>query len=70
MPYRVTVRSLQGETTIELSDGATAADVREVAGLAEGSVLRQNGSALADGEQVESDSPIVASPPEAKHGLH
>jgi len=67
----VIVRGLAGESQFDLDNGdVTVEDVRQVASIAEGMVLRLNGQTVQDeaGTPVEDQSVLVAAAPEAKHG--
>ena len=69
MSIEVIVRSLNGEVKVELPDGATAEQVREAANLAQGVNLRSGGESLSDSTPVTNGQTLVATPPEAKHGV-
>lgn len=67
----VIVRGLAGEAQYDFENGdVTAEDVRNVANIAEGMVLRLNGQTVQDESStpVEDQSVLVAAAPEAKHG--
>lgn len=67
----VSVRGLGGSKSLTLDgENITAEDVRIAAEVAEGLVLRTNGSTITDlaNTPVENGQTFVTAPPEAKHG--
>lgn len=70
MSINVTVRSLNGETSVTLDEGASVADVREAAEVAAGITLRSQGQRVEDeaGTTVQDNDVLIGTPPDAKHG--
>jgi hypothetical protein len=71
MPFKVTIRSMQGEQNVETElngDSLTVSELREIADLVPGLSLRRGGAALSDSDSVTSGETLVATTPEAKHG--
>lgn len=66
----VNVSGLSGTFQIEAPEGATAADVRELAGISDGLQLRADGSAVSDEDsyEVRDGQTLVTTPPAGKHG--
>ena len=64
----ITVSSLAGRQTHEVEQGSTAADLRAVGIVAEGSGLRQAGVAIPDSTILVDGGNYVTTPPAAKHG--
>jgi len=67
----VSIRGLPGEFDLTLPIGSSVADAREAAGLNDGLTLRADGSAVADeaSTPVYDDQVLVATAPDAKHGI-
>lgn len=66
----VNVSGLSGTISLEAPEGATAADVRELAGISDGLQLRADGQAISDEDsyEVRDEQTLVSTPPAAKHG--
>jgi hypothetical protein len=67
----VSVRGLSGVFDLEVPPDATVADVRAAANLNDGLSLRTDGATIEDESStpVRDEQILVATAPEAKHGL-
>lgn len=67
----VSVRGLSGQFDLELPEGATVADAREAAGINTGLGLRADGQTVSDegSTPLRDEQVLVATAPEAKHGI-
>ena len=65
----VRVSGLSGSITLELPNGATVGDAREVGEINAGLSIRSGGHAVSDDVPLEDGQALVTAPPAAKHGL-
>lgn len=68
MSITVTVSGLTGRSSVELPEGSTVADARDVANIDPGLQVRCAGRPLANDAELAHGDHLVTAPPAAKHG--